>query len=484
MILIYGALFTGLWLPALLIKRKASLIERAVSGWEEIFRKLSAKLPRVRAPTYALRKKQKKYRREKAMKELYPLSHPEEKAEGFEREKHRYVFLVCLGACLLALLSALDALGDNEPEGGLIRRNPPGGTEKSLVLDAEGEGGEVYREMGVEVKARQYTEAELSEKYERLLPVLEKTALNGNPDVDHVYENLYLPDMISGYPFSLKWQSGDYELLEDTGRLVKEEFPPEGEALSLTVFISCQDFEREYVFPLVLRSKAVSPEEERYKSLLGEVEEALEKDPEKEEALLPESFRGESLSWKKTDRDQGLLILCLGLLLALLTAAARENRLTERVKERDRSLLYAYPDFVNRLNLYLGAGLSISSCLYRIGAEGKEKEDYLNQELRYTLNELSGGISEKDALEGLGRRIRLPCYIKLTTLLVQNLRKGGGQLLPRLKEEAENAFIMRKNLAREAGERAGTRLIFPMLLMMGVVMVVIIVPAFIGFQGE
>ena len=49
------------------------------------------------------------------------------------------------------------------------------------------------------------------------------------------------------------------------------------------------------------------------------------------------------------------------------------------------------------------------------------------------------------------------------------------------KVAATEAFIERKALARKAGEEAGTKLLLPMGLMLCVVMVVIIVPAFMSF---
>ena len=489
MLIVSIILFLLLWLPAFLVKapKGTSPVERAVGGWEEAFLRLSRKLPGARAPT-GLRAKRKKYQKERALRELYPLSHAEEKRREFDREKHRYVFYVLLLACSFAFFAVLDASLDAEPEGNALYRSPPGGTERSLVLEADSSEGKDFGEVGVKVEPREYTEAELLELYEAMLPVLEKTALNGNPDADHVTKPLYLMESLQGFPFRLKWQSGNYELLDDSGKFMRTEFPAEGSLVMLKALVSCQSFEREYGFPVILRAEQLTEAEQEYRDFLETVKASLSADPSGEKALLPERFREYSLRWSKPAGNTGIMILGMGILIAILMGAARENHLQELVKERDKKLLCSYPDFVNKLSLYMGAGMSISSCLIRIASENGSASaagevSYLHQELKYTVNELAGGVSERDAIEGFGKRLRLPCYIKLTTLLAQNLRKGGSQLLPRLKEEAEDAFAMRKNLAREAGEQAGTKLIFPMLLMMGVVMVVIIVPAFTGFEG-
>ncbi len=484
-------LFVILWMPAVWAKvpKKTGLVQRGVMGWEQLWKKVSVKASHMlHLKQDGLKARRKKFQLEQAMRDLYPLSHPEEKAGEFKHQRNQYVFYVLLLACLFAGFSALDSLLDTEPEGNMLLRSPPGGTQRALDLEAMSEEGRDFGKVNIKLEPRQYTTDELESLYAALLPVLEKTILNGNPDVDHVYGPLYLPEMVSGYPFSLKWSSGDYTLMDDSGNFMKKSFKKEGEALTLSVKVSVQDFQTEYAFPVVLRNRELSAEEIEHQDFLETVNVSLAKDPAGEKAHLPANFREYTLLWKKSAGNMAPMILGMGVVIAVLMGAARESNLEEQVKERDRQLLCSYPDFVNKLSLYMGAGMSISSCLYRIASEKRhtdkgERESYLQEELRYTVNELSGGVSEREAIEGLGKRCRLPCYIKLTTLLAQNLRKGGNKLLPRLKEEAEDAFAMRKNLAREAGERAGTKLIFPMLLMMGVVMIVIIVPAFSGFQG-
>ena len=43
---------------------------------------------------------------------------------------------------------------------------------------------------------------------------------------------------------------------------------------------------------------------------------------------------------------------------------------------------------------------------------------------------------------------------------------------------SSEAFEQRKNRARQIGEKAGTKLLFPMLIMLVLVLVIIMVPAF------
>ena len=82
------------------------------------------------------------------------------------------------------------------------------------------------------------------------------------------------------------------------------------------------------------------------------------------------------------------------------------------------------------------------------------------------------------AYEHFGRRCRIPSYNKLATLLSQNIRKGAANLPLLLREESKDAFEERKHLARSMGEKAGTKLLVPMMMLLGITLVIIMVPAF------
>ena len=95
-----------------------------------------------------------------------------------------------------------------------------------------------------------------------------------------------------------------------------------------------------------------------------------------------------------------------------------------------------------------------------------------------TLYEMEGGIMESESYERFGRRCNIQEYLRLGALLSQNLRKGTKGLNDMLRLEAVQAFEERKATAKRLGEEAGTKLLLPMFLMLAIVLVIVIVPAF------
>ncbi|MEG2350242.1 MAG: hypothetical protein RSB57_07010, partial [Hungatella sp.] len=81
-----------------------------------------------------------------------------------------------------------------------------------------------------------------------------------------------------------------------------------------------------------------------------------------------------------------------------------------------------------------------------------------------------------------GRRCQLQPYLKLSSMLEQNRKTGTKNLSSLLSAEMAEAWEQRKTIAKRMGEEAGTRLLLPLFMMLGIVMVMIMVPAMLSMQ--
>ncbi len=128
-----------------------------------------------------------------------------------------------------------------------------------------------------------------------------------------------------------------------------------------------------------------------------------------------------------------------------------------------------YPELVSKLQLLTAAGLSVRKAMERLGKEYRE--------VAVTVAEMNNGVYEQDALTHFGERCGTPEYRKLALLLAQSQKKGGSQLSGMLEKEVQEAFETRKRRARADGDRAAVRMAFPMFVMLGIVLLIIIIPA-------
>ncbi|MGN0362109.1 MAG: type II secretion system F family protein, partial [Bilifractor sp.] len=187
------------------------------------------------------------------------------------------------------------------------------------------------------------------------------------------------------------------------------------------------------------------------------------------EYLLPDVSDGQQLTWYKRTEQKGAY-LCLLILLAGAAPFFTGKEKKEKEEQKRRKLLTRqYPELISKLQLLTAAGLSVRKAMERLAKEYPE--------VACTVAEMHNGVYEQDALAHFGERCGTPEYRKLALLLVQSQKKGGSQLAVMLEKEVQDAFEMRKRKARAEGERSTIRMLFPMFLMLGIVLILIIIPS-------
>lgn len=182
-------------------------------------------------------------------------------------------------------------------------------------------------------------------------------------------------------------------------------------------------------------------------------------------------------------------IFVLGMVVSVLLYAVYEEKIKQAEKERERQMFLDYPELISKLTLLIGSGMTVKRAWEKMILEYEkiQKKDkhsirYVYEEMIITWNEMENGMSEIIAFERFGRRIKLKVYLRLVSLLTQNMKKGSKGMLELLSMEAREAMEERKQTARKLGEEAGTKLLIPMILMFGIVLVIVMVPAFLSMS--
>ena len=257
--------------------------------------------------------------------------------------------------------------------------------------------------------------------------------------------------------------------------------------MELTAVLSCYENTWEETFSVRVCPPVLTEEERRERLLLAELAKEDEAAAYEEGFWLPRQAEGEEVVWTEERSDSSLPIFLLVIGLGIVQYRFMDDDLQKKLEKRERQLLLSYPEVISKLTLLMGAGLPVRAAFVRMASDYRKKRsdgrNYVYEELLLACREMESGITEVEAYEHFGQRCRLPQYRKCVTLLVQNLKKGSAGLLAALQEEAQHSFEERKRNAREEGERAGTRLLLPMMMMLAVVMVLILVPACFSFAG-
>lgn len=411
--------------------------------------------------------------------------HPGEDKEAIYRnycvDKLTVSFLILgLGVLLGIAVYLAGHSGGHVLDGGEVVRDSY--EEGDSVLSLEGifdDGERVLMELSV--SARVYTEGELKDLWGELLMELPTRIQGENSSCDEIWTDLELLEEYEGYPFLLEWKSDTPEVIASDGSVSEVE---EATSVVLTVIAEYRGQEWEAELPVKVLPPNLSDEERLRRELLTAVREAEEADLTQESFLLPDMLEGKKISWKEQVFPTALVLVAMSIAVAFLIFFLKDYDLHTLAIKRRETQRQAYPELVQRLALYLGAGLTMRSAFTRVCEEyerrcsGGGERHPAYEELLYTAREIRAGVSEAVAYEHMGKRIGAKEYIRLATLMSQNLRKGSNALAVQLRTEAEESFARQLQDARKLGEEAVTKLLLPMVLLLAVVMVMILLPAF------
>ena len=159
-----------------------------------------------------------------------------------------------------------------------------------------------------------------------------------------------------------------------------------------------------------------------------------------------------------------------------------DRDLENRIEARRESLQLEFPEFANKLILLVNAGSTISKAWAKIVAEEK-KNTPLFQELRICMAEIQAGKSEAAAYEEFARRCKIKEIIKFVSVIILNLRKGGSEVVPTLRAQADECWEARKAAARRLGEKASSKLLLPMSIMLLGIIMIVALPAVLALAG-
>lgn len=358
--------------------------------------------------------------------------------------------------------------------------------EDSVVeMEVRGESrdGKWDKTVRLNLRERTFTDEEKGELDRKLQEYVEAQLPGENPSLDQVTMPLVFVEEIPGTEISLDW-SWDEEYIKENGRPNTIGLPAEGTDTDVMLKASWKNWKKTLYYTIHLMPPELSREEEQIHTVETVLKETLKGNSDQEMVELPRSVGGVELAYhmKESGKDYSLLYLVLGgaILLPVLGVQKRKKQMAER----EEQMVLDYPGIVNKVMLLLGAGLTFRGAVERITSEyerGRREQEgirYAYEELCIMIQEMRDGVSESMAMEHFGRKCRLMPYLRFSSVVTQNLKKGADGILDLLEQESLEAMEQRKERVLRMGETAGTKLLFPMIVLLGLVMSIIMVPAF------
>ncbi len=401
--------------------------------------------------------------------------------EQYYLQKLSYVLGLSLAGVLLIICFLLQNWLGGMSQVDAIDRPEAYEETQEVTLQAGRQGDTYYLEVGPQI----LTKDEADAAFEALAAHLEEYILGSNKSLDQVVDHLVLPGYVEGYPFDIYWES-DNEQLIDTLGTVNRVGLEEDSIVVLKVVCYYRDWLWEQQFG-VLVQKEVLTEEERYERELGEFLREAEVDNRQDAVWkLPDSFEGDILQYQLVQKDYSLLwVAGLVLMAGIAVWIGQDYDLRTDRSKRQAAFQAEYVSFVSSLSLYISAGLNLQTAMKYCAQDyikRKEQGHHLRDALQEFEKDIQNGYSFTSAMERFADSTDDAEYRKLAGILSQGMLNGAQGLSVLLEKEVDNIREEKRRQSKVAGEQISTALIAPMMLQLGIVIALIMIPAFTNMQ--
>ncbi|MDO4187970.1 MAG: type II secretion system F family protein [Lachnospiraceae bacterium] len=415
------------------------------------------------------------------IKQLYPKWEVTGRVKKYYIEKIKYCSYIFVIGIVLIVALKVNKKGIIE-EGGRIKRNDYGDGSKKVKLLVDN------HEMDFEVSEKRYSEDEINVIVDAFKRDLFDVIKDENKSFDYVDKNLNFINKLKSYPFTVSYRTDKPLILSSKGVIDYEKVPEEGIDVMVTVTISYFEYEEEISFYVCVYRKLLT-EEEQYEEYIKNALNA-ENDVNKEDDYyyLPVSFNGQQIEFKE-DKENTFLFLTLMLVgVIILVYVLKDRELSNELKIKEERIVYEYPTLINKFALLYSAGLPVKNIWMRVCADyertknNKKENNPLYEEMLITRKQIIDGKREVEAYEEFSERINNQRYRVFVSLLCQAVTVGRSDLALSFRLECNDAYLERRNRAKKKFEEAGTKLMVPMFMMLSVIIIILMFPAFYSFK--
>lgn len=167
----------------------------------------------------------------------------------------------------------------------------------------------------------------------------------------------------------------------------------------------------------------------------------------------------------------------LGIVAVFAIVFYLDMQVNNAVENKIDEILSEYPEVLSKLTLLVNAGMVIREAWNRVAQTG---DSYIYKEMQITSSEMQNGVSDMDALYNFSQRCGVKEIRKFSSILTQNIQKGGSELAASMKYMNIESWEEKKQNAKRKGEIAGQKLMLPLMLMFVGILIMVIVPIFMN----
>ena len=380
-----------------------------------------------------------------------------------------------LGLVIVLLISGgITFIPEKEQDLYTIKRPDTGDSPIYVDMELRSDAAEDVEDFSLEVNPKEYTDSEFEKECEQAKSYIDSCILGNNTAADKVMGDLTFPEKDESGNLKIVWSTSEPDVISTVGT-VSNRFLKEPVEVTVTADIKDDNHTDTYTKDVVVVKDDSLTSSEKAKVSILNIEEMSRTE---KELVLPQELEGVKIIREEDREKKYTAVFFLGIITLLLIVYRKLQELNDTGEKRDEQLEDAYYSFVNRLAIHIGAGLNLRDAMRR--AAEVERSDYLKKEVGFALNRVASGVKEASVYMDLGKSLGTQEYMRLMSLLSQNLAYGNSNLIGLLDSEVKQSFYIKREHIRKKGEQASEKLLLPTAILLVLVIVIVMYPAFIN----
>ena len=169
--------------------------------------------------------------------------------------------------------------------------------------------------------------------------------------------------------------------------------------------------------------------------------------------------------------------LLFGAILAVIFVWYMNESFKDKLTARREEILAQFPQVLSKMTLLVNSGMLLRDAWNLIA---NQSDTVLFQEMQLTAAQLENGVSEVEAYREFAERCGIKEVRKFASMVIQGLEKGAAELTMFLKDMADELWMEKRNMVKQKGEKANSKLLVPTVIIFIGILFMIMAPIVTG----
>ncbi|MCI8927568.1 MAG: type II secretion system F family protein [Lachnospiraceae bacterium] len=169
--------------------------------------------------------------------------------------------------------------------------------------------------------------------------------------------------------------------------------------------------------------------------------------------------------------------LLFGAALAVIFVWYMNESFKDKLTARREEILAQFPQVLSKMTLLVNSGMLLRDAWNLIA---NQSDTVLFQEMQLTATQLDNGVSEAAAYREFAERCGIKEVRKFASMIIQGLEKGAAELTMFLKDMADELWMEKRNMVKQKGEKANSKLLVPTVIIFIGILFMIMAPIVTG----